>query len=149
MSIGANLTVADATTPTPVNRTFVWNGQDPQGISSWEDRSGGVPIGYWLIRLSLMRPKKRTVNLRGQPSATGQYRCRIVVEQPVMENVTNSTVSGISPAPTISYKPMFDGTFVLPERSSLIARQHLAKMVPLILQTALVKGAIEDLDQPR
>lgn len=149
MSIGANIIVADATTPTPVNHTYVWNGQDPNGISSWEDRSGGVPIGYWNIRLSLIRPKKRAVSARGQPSATGVYRCRIVIEQPVMENVTNSTVSGISPAPTISYKPMFDGTFVLPERSSLITRQHLAKMVPLILQSALVKGAIEDLDQPR
>ncbi len=143
MSQGADITVADAAS-TPVNHTFVWDGQDPRGISSWSDRSGGVPIGYWKIEVSLTRP-----NRKANPSATGQYRARVIVKQPVLENVTNSTVSGIAPAPTISYTCMFDGTFVLPERSSLLAREHIAKMVPLILQNTQLVGLIEDLDQPR
>lgn len=147
MSQGSNIIVADATTPTPVNHTYVWDGMDPRGISLWEDRSAGIPIGYWRIELSLTRPNRKSPEARA--AAVGQYRCRIVVRQPYMETVSNSTVSGIAPAPTLSYSCVFDGTFVLPERSSQIAREHIAKMVPLILAVTQIKEAITNLDQPR
>lgn len=146
MATGGNIVVADATTPTPVNHTYVWDGQDPDGVSLWTDRSSGVPLGYWTITAKLMRPARRKGTAE---SAVGNYRYRVVISQPVMENVTNGTVSGIAPAPTISYKPMFDGVYVLPERSTDVARAHLAKMVPLILGHAQILSGVQSLDIAR
>lgn len=147
MATGGNIVVADATTPTPVNHTYVWDGQDPDGVSLWTDRSAGIPLGYWMISAKLMRPARRKGN--AADAAVGNYRYRVVVKQPVMENTTNSTVSGIAPAPTVSYVPMFDGVYVLPERSTGLARAHLAKMVPLILNHAQILSGITNLDIAR
>jgi hypothetical protein len=150
MSTGGNLVVADATSPTPVSHTYTWDGVDPSGISLWEDRSAGVPIGYWTLNLSVQKPRRPSRSTaKSQQAAVGSYRVRFVIKQPYLENVTNATVSGIAPAPTISYTNVCDGTFVIPERSSLLSRQHIAKMVPILLQMDAFKLAITDLDQPR
>jgi hypothetical protein len=43
---------------------------------------------------------------------------------------------------------MFQGTFVLPERSTLQERKNLRKMVYELLNNALIVSAAEDLDFP-
>lgn len=150
MSAGANIVLPDAQT-TPVNHTFAWNGNDAQGVSSWEDRAGGIPVGYNLITISLTPPKRPRGNAGPATAvqATGVYRCRVQVKTPIMEVVNPSTYSGIQPAPTLSYQPMVDIMFVLPERSSSQARKDLLKYVTGLLANSQVVGAIHDLDLPR
>lgn len=147
MAVGSNIVLADAQ-GSPVNHTFVWDGESQDGLSNWEDRSSGLPIGYWTIRLSLVKPKKRA-QVDGKPSASGNYRVRVVLERPTMEVVSNSTVSGIEPAPTVAYKTVADMTFVLPERSSALARADIAKMAANLLSHTQIANAIKDLDKPR
>lgn len=151
MSTAVNIVVADATPVTPVNHTFAVVGQDAKtGITHWVDRSPGTPLGYWEITQKVtppVRPKGRRPS--GYTQATGNYRTRIVLKIPVMETGTTSDLAGIPAAPTLSYTCLGDVSLVLPERSSPLVRQHLAKMLPLLLQNALMKAAVEDLDQAR
>lgn len=144
MSTASNIVLADAA-GVPVNHTFGWSGMDPNGVSHWLDRSGGIPIGYWAIRMYQRNPVRRG----NQAQATGVYRTNISFEIPVLENVTNSTVSGIAPAPTISHTARVNCEILLPEKSSDLTRQHLRKMFWNLLNNAQVLALVESLDQPR
>jgi hypothetical protein len=120
----SNIVLADALA-TPVNHTFVPLGPDREGVFWFEDQSQASPIGYWRISYSLKRP---AVGAAGASSAQRTYRATIGLHEPVLENVTNNTVSGISPAPTVSYIPRAFTEYVMPERSSLQNRKDLRKM---------------------
>jgi hypothetical protein len=120
-----NIVLADALA-TPVNHTFVPLGPDRDGVFWWEDQSQASPIGYWRISHQLKRPP---VPVAGQSSNQRTYRAVIGLHEPILENVTNNTVSGISPAPTISYTPRVFLEAVLPERASLQNRKDLRKMI--------------------
>lgn len=144
MSTASNIVLADAA-GTPVNHTFTWSGQTPNGVSHWLDRSGGIPIGYWAIRMSQRDPVRRG----RKDQATGVYRTMLQFDIPVLETVSNSTVSGIAPAPTISHTARVNCEFLLPERSSDLTRQHLRKMFFNLMNNAQVLSLVEALDPPR
>lgn len=122
MAAIADIVLADAQA-TPVNHTFspaiIQNGQ-----VVWEDRSASQYIGFNKLTLTLERPKTTS------DSATGNrnLKLRMKLETPKLENVTNSTVSGIAPAPTVSYRPVFECVMTLPERCALQDRKDLRKM---------------------
>lgn len=120
----ANIVLADAQA-TPVNHTFVPLGPDAKGVFWFEDQSAASPIGYWRISYQLKRPPVPTA---GQSSAQRAFRVVIGLHEPILENSTNSTVSGIAPAPTISYTPRAFLDLALPERASLQNRKDLRKM---------------------
>jgi hypothetical protein len=61
--------------------------------------------------------------------------------------LSNSTVSGILPAPTIAYIPRSFTEYIISERASLLERQHLSKMTPLMLQNAGIKAIVENLER--
>lgn len=156
MSTASNITIADATSPTPVNHNFVWSGVDPKGVSRWVDRTvSSQPIGAWEITMSQREPVRKFVPnygagaSGGMYAATGVYRDTITLRIPVLEVVSNSTVSGIAPAPTVSHVCQVRMEFLLPERSEKITRQHIAKMAALLLQNAQSLSLLTDLDQPR
>jgi hypothetical protein len=75
-------------------------------------------------------------------------RATIALHEPILENVTNSTVSGIAPAPTIAYANRCFVEFVLAERSSLQNRKDLRKMVATLLGEAQVTAIVENLITP-
>lgn len=152
MSIGSNITLADAQ-GTPVNHVFVWAGVDPQGVSHWIDRSSSEPIGYWRISMSSRAPRRPSRGNRSRvgvaDSATGVFRNTITLSEPVLENVTNSTVSGIAPAPTVSYIPRMELVSLSPERGSALSRGNMVKMFANLLLNAQANALLENLDQPR
>ncbi len=120
----ANIVLADALA-TPVNHTFVPLGPDRDGIFWFEDQSQASPIGYWRISYQLKRPAPGQA---GSSSSNRTYRAVIGLHEPVLETVSNNTVSGIAPSPTISYAPRCFTEYVMPERSSLQNRKDLRKM---------------------
>lgn len=120
----ANIVLADAA-GTPVNHTFVPLGPDKDGIFWFEDQSQASPIGFWRISYQLKRPAAANA---GQNSAQRTYRAAIGLHEPILETVSNNTVSGIAPAPTISYTPRVFVEYVMPERSALLDRKNLRKM---------------------
>lgn len=120
----SNIVLADAQ-GTPVNHTFVPLGPDREGVFWFEDQSQASPVGYWRISYQLKRPAPAGA---GTSSTQRTYRAVIGLHEPILENVTNNTVSGIAPAPTISYIPRSFTEYVMPERTSLQNRKDLRKM---------------------
>lgn len=128
---------------TPVAHTFSVGRQGLVGnsqVADFEDRSAntGIPVGFYKIALDFSRPTRDRKS----------YRINLKMSTPVLETVSNSTVSGIAPAPTISYTPLVDATFVIPDRASLQNRKDLRKMFYELLNNSQIVAAIENLDVP-
>lgn len=119
-----NIVLADAL-GTPVNHTFVPLGYDKNGVFWFEDQSQASPIGFWRISMELKRPP---VGQQGENSSQRNFRVKASLHEPILETVSNNTVSGIAPAPTIAYVSRSFVEYVLPERASLQNRKDLRKM---------------------
>lgn len=146
MGQATNIVLADAQA-TPVNHTFIPLGPDPKDPTTfwWEDQSAANAIGYWRISIQMKRP------MPGKAGDDSSQRvCRVVVglHEPALENVTNSTVSGIAPAPTVSHVPRKFSEYVLPEKSNLLQRQNLRKMGYNLENNQHVIDAVETLVGP-
>lgn len=141
MAAAANIVLNDALA-TPVAHTFVPLGPDQNGVWWFEDQSGASPIGYNRISLSLTRP---LTSGAGENSDKRMARCKIGLHTPKLENTTNSTVSGVAPAPTISYTPRVNIEFMLPERSALQDRKDIRKYAQFLLADNSVVNAVESL----
>lgn len=139
-----NIVLADAQA-TPVNHTFIPVGYDQAGVFWFEDQSQASPIGFWRISYQLKRPGQ---GKQGDSSNGRTYRAEVGLHEPVLENVTNNTVSGISPAPTLSYVPRAFISYVLPERSSLQNRKDLRKMLALLGAETQLTTMVENLTMP-
>lgn len=141
MGSQANLTINDGQ-GTPVAHTFYTNGagwsDSLAGIlASWVDRSQAAAVGFWKVSLAFKEPD-------------GKSRKNYVVTAkssvPVLENTTNSTVSGVAPAPLISYNPVSMTTFTIPERSTLQARKDQLAIHRNFLANAVLTSAVQDLE---
>lgn len=139
-----NIVIADAT-GTPVNHTFVPIGADPQGVYWWVDQSQDNPLGYWKISAQASKPPAATA---GQSADGRNFRVKVALHEPVLANITNSTVSGVMPAPQLSHVVRSYHEFVIPERATKLERQHIRKMSPLLLQNAQMVTLIDDLSWP-
>lgn len=140
----ANIVLADAQA-TPVNHTFVPKGPDKEGVFWFEDQSQANAIGFWKISYQLKNPP---VSQAGQSSATRTYRVVIGLHEPILETVSNNTVSGISPAPTVSYVSRGFVELVMPERASLQNRKDLRKMVYNLMNETQAVSLVESLIPP-
>ncbi|DAD52823.1 coat protein [ssRNA phage SRR7976357_6] len=139
-----NIVLADAQ-GTPVNHTFVPLGPDKDGVFWFEDQSQASPIGFWRISYQLKRPPPGAT---GQSSSQRTYRAAIGLHEPILENVTNNTVSGIAPAPTIAYSPRCFVEYVMPERTALLDRKNLRKMTYNLQNEAQLIALVENLVTP-
>lgn len=141
MAAASNIVLADAQA-TPVNHTFIPLGPDANGVWWFEDQSAASPIGYNRISVELKRPLN---GKQGEDSSKRVARVKVGVHTPKLETLSNSTVSGISPAPTVSYIPRCNVEFILPERMALQDRKDLRKYVQYVLADTNVVNAIENL----
>lgn len=138
----AAIVLADAQT-TPVNHTFNPLGPDANGVWWFEDATTTNTIGNQKISVQLTRPG---VPRAGEDSSKRMCRVKIGIHTPILENVTNATISGIAPAPTVSYILRCGIEFMLPERSvKAFDRQTLRKYAYNLLQNANITTIIEDL----
>lgn len=144
MPSAANIVLADAQA-TPVNHTFKPIGLDKDGTFWYEDQSvGGTnppAIGYWRVGIQVKNPPYAGP---GENSANRKRRIIFKLLEPVLETLSNSTVSGIVPAPTVSYIPWSDCEFPIPERATYLDRANLLKMMGLLLQTAVAAAVVVD-----
>lgn len=140
----ANIVLADAQA-TPVNHTFVPVGVDPNGVLWYEDQSAASPIGFWKISFQITRPKPAAP---GESSQNRVIRVKVGLHEPILENVTNSTVSGVAPAPTISYVNRSNKEFIFAERSSQQNRKDLRKMDWNLSNEAQYVNMVENLIFP-
>lgn len=134
----ANIVLADAL-GTPVNHTFSANGvvhsqQGPDTLSRAEyvDRSATSAIGYWKIMLDYK-----------QRNSDGTFKVAAHLMLPTLENVSNSTISGIAPAPTVAYVTAVKVEATMPQRTSLLDRQNVRKMIANLMLNAQVIALFE------
>jgi hypothetical protein len=139
--MASNIVLADAQA-TPVNHTFVPMGRDKNGVYWFEDQSATSAIGYWKISVELVKPAVASAK---QNSEGRTVRVKVALHEPVLETVSNNTISGIAPAPTVSYVPRSYQEFVLPERATLQNRKDLRKMAASLLAESQVTSVIETL----
>lgn len=140
MTAFANIVLPDGL-GVPVNHTFskVKLGDGPSAdiqIASWEDRVSGFSVGFNKITQSQRFPGKNVKSTK----------ISVKITAPVMEVVSNSTVSGIPPAPTVSYTPLCTIDVVLPERSSLASRADLYAFIAAYVATNEFKNAVKLLE---
>lgn len=142
MAAAANIVLADALA-TPVSHTFIPVGPDPKDPSVFwfEDQSQSSAIGFWHVSIQLKRP---AINAKVSDNPD-QRTSRVVIglHEPVLEVLSNSTVSGITPAPTLSYIPRCFTEYVVPERSVLQNRKDLRKMNYNLQNDPAVVNAVE------
>ncbi len=141
MSAAVNIVLADALA-TPVNHTFIPLGKDDKGVFWFEDQSQASALGYWKISFDFRRPGPAKA---GTNSQNRTIRAIVGLHEPVLETLSNSTVSGIVPAPTLSYTPRVFGEYVMPERSSLQNRKDLRKMFANLMTNQQVIDMVETL----
>lgn len=132
MSAFAPIIIADGAS-TPVFHTFSPVNIDAAGVAKLADRSGGISVGFPVITLSVRNPSSTSKN----------YRVTAKVVVPTLEVTSPSTGSGIQPAPTKAYDLLATMEFVLPERSTLLERQHLYAYVVNFLANANVSNAVQ------
>lgn len=135
MAAIAALTLADGQA-TPVSRTFSPENIDAAGVAKYKDRSGGIALGYPTVSLGIRPPSKDS----------RLYRVTVKIATPVLEVTSPSTLTGIQPAPTLAYTPLFTGEFVLSERSTLAERKNLLAFVKNMLANAVVTSAVHDFE---
>lgn len=134
----ADISLADAQ-GSPVTHVFASNGVEtrPDGTDSvsraeWVDRSAAAAIGNWRIWYDYKQRK-----------SDGTYKLKLFLALPTLENVSNSTISGIAPAPTLAYTVQATVDFAMPQRCSLQNRKDLRKMIANLLANAQVIQLIE------
>lgn len=142
MPQAVDIAIADAAA-TPVTHTFVPMGRDPSSDWFWfEDQSAASAVGNWRISVKIDKPPAASP---GQSSDGRNNRVRIQLHEPVLANITNSTVTGVLPAPQLAYTVRATMEYILPERSSLLDRKNINKMFPLLLQNAQMASIVENL----
>jgi hypothetical protein len=141
MPQAANIVLADAQA-TPVDHTFAPVGPDKNGVFYYVDSSATNAIGNWKLSFDVRSPSSPTA---GQNSSNRTYKVRIGLHEPILENVSNSTISGIAPAPTVAYVPRAFLEFVMPERAALLDRRNLRIMSAELLANSQVVDVIDNL----
>lgn len=136
MTAIANLVLNDGQA-TPVAKTFTPT-VAALDKAIWQDRSSGIFTGMPTVILSSRKP------LKGSPL----FKVNVTVKLPVMEVVSNSTVSGISPAPTIAYTLMANTELILPERSTLQNRQDIRAFIANALMDVQVTTLVDNFESP-
>jgi len=131
MTAFAAITLADGQA-TPVNHTFDPVTIDRSGIVSWNDRVGGINLGYPAVTLLVRQPVK------GSRAVKVSYK----VVTPILEVTSPSTASGIQPAPTKAFDILFSCDFVLPERATLAQKKDLLAFAKNALAQTLLTNAV-------
>lgn len=142
MSTATSIVLADAA-GTPVNHTFAPTGLDDDKTFWFVDQSATNAIGYWKISVKIQQPGTPRA---GESSANRTSRITVGLHEPVLETVSNSTVSGIAPAPTVAYIPRVITEFIIPERAVLLDRKNVRKMVANLMNDANIISVVENLN---
>lgn len=144
MALYDNIVLADAQA-TPVNHTFKHTGRDESGVHWFTDSSQQNAIGYWKISVSTTQPKPART---GDQSGGRMYKVKIGLHEPILAESGTSS-SGYGVAPRVAYVPRSFTEYLIPEETTRLDRDNLAKMTPLLLSNAEMKSLVTELIQIR
>lgn len=138
MTAIANIIVNDGLA-TPVAHTFA-PAKTVADFALLEDRVSGFYVGYNKLTFSLTRPN-------GKPGSARNLKLNIKIETPKLETIGNNS-AGLTPPPTVAYRPVAELIFTLPERCSLQDRKDLAAFTKNVLANANFDVAIQQYELP-
>lgn len=130
MATFANIVINDGAA-TPVTHTFAVKSNDNR-ISKFEDRAGGVPIGYGKLTVTIADINKNN------------RRVSLSIEVPILEAVSGANPSGFTPAAQVAYFNKVDVSFVTNNRSTLQDRKDVLTFVKNALALDLVTSIVVD-----
>lgn len=130
MATFANIVINDGAA-TPVAHTFAVKSNDNR-ISKFEDRVGGVPIGYSKLTVAIADINKNN------------RRVSLSIEVPILEAVSGANPSGFTPAAQVAYYDKVDVSFVTNNRSTTQNRKDVLAFVKNALALALVTSIVVD-----
>lgn len=110
-----------------VDKTWSPAGFDAQGVAKWEDRSGGIPVGFPTL----------TMAVRGPTRTSRITKVSVKLVLPTLESATGPNPSGFTPAPAKAYDVTFIGEFMLPERCSSAERLALLNHIASLFATTI------------
>lgn len=123
----ADIVLADGKA-TPVNHTFKVKACN-NGLSVWEDRSGGIAIGYWQLKVKT----EDNANVR---------KVMMWLNQPVLEAAVGANQAGYTPAARVAYLPRGYTEFYLPMRGTTAERSDLVVMHTNLLLNPVIRDVI-------
>lgn len=138
----ATLTIDDGQA-TPVAHPFTPLTINSGGITTFIDRTGGIPLGFCKLDLSLRQPPDAKP---GQNSSGRVYKAMLRLFVPTLEQTSASTSTGIQPAPTKAFDHIATVQFFLPERGTTQNRKDLLALVTNALSADAIKTVITDLE---
>lgn len=119
-AVTANKLVTSSAT-VGTSATFAPAGFVAPGVPRWENRSGGIPVGYPYFTMALRRPSRGNRN----------YKVTVRVFMPTLEQV----------APSVIWTKAYDCAgfleFILPERSTTTERLALLNTVRSLMMTTV------------
>lgn len=115
---------------TPVAKTFKVKMNDNM-TSLWEERSGGIPLGYALLKVQT----KDTQTVR---------KVMIWIAIPTLEAVAGANGAGFTPAAKVAYTHRSYQEFILPQRGTLDERKNLIAFHTNGLSNTTVKTVVQD-----
>lgn len=118
---------------TPVAHTFKVKLNDNMQ-SLWEDRVGGIPIGF------------ATITVKTEDSASVR-KVRIWVSVPTLEAISGANVSGFTPAQKKAYEHRSYQEFFLPQRGTRAERENLVAFHVNLLGDAGLLAVLRDGDE--
>lgn len=139
MPQASNISLADGQA-TPVVHTFepVRTGAD---VAHYEDKSATQYIGFWKLAMQLKRPSGPS------KQANRNLEAIIRLETPVLETLGTAD-SGLTPAPTVAFRPQVEVRFTLPERCSLQQRKDLRTMLANFMGQLTMADLVENYRVP-
>lgn len=109
-----------------VDRTFSPAGKTVDGVSRYESRVDGIPVGFPVITLSTRRPTK----------TSKLYKVTAKLHFPTLE-VVGVADSGYQAANAKAYEHMATMEFLLPERGTVAQRTEFFSLVASMFQTTI------------
>ena len=104
----------------------------------YADDSGGIPVGYPTLLLSLRDPSPKSLEKN--------YLATVTVKIPTLEVTSPSTMTGLQPAPTVAYTCIGEMKFWLPARSTDVERAALNDAAYQLLNTSEVSAMLAQLE---
>jgi len=135
----ANITLNDGKA-TPVAHTFE-PARTSADMATYEDRAAAQYIGYNKLIISLKRPTGPS------KQASRNIFVDVRLETPILETLGTND-AGLTPAPTVAYRPMVEVRFTLPERSLAQERKDLRTMIAGLFYQAVLYEAVEKFSIP-
>lgn len=130
----------------PAARSFGQVRKNELGTAMYAERSGGIPVLYPEVHLSLFAPPPITNKLKGNAVDNYAYKAVVKVIVPVPDVTAPASGSGVQPAPSKAYDVKFTGTWDIPVRSNLLTRKDSLAFVKSLLAKPEVTNMVESLE---